>query len=319
MVKPRHVSATLLVLGVLFVGVMLIPIPRYVYGCFYVEARDAETIYVEEPGFLTAILVEPNQYVEQGAELIQLSSPDIEQQLSGLESAFHSAEVEQWVANQEGFERSVGQMTPIEAEAAVQTARANFEKKAEAYDELLIRSPRAGFFLAGHRRPASESDSGELSGWSGTPLDRRNLGCSLDRQTIIGRVVHDMSQLSAVLAIDQSEIEFVRRDQEVKLVSWQDQTRILESRTEKISPVEMKVAPRSLSSRFGGGLQTRQNGNGEDQPMSTTYLVNVPLDLTGEEAVVFPGSTGMAKIRTGSQTVGSRLWRLICQTFQFEL
>ena len=276
-------------------------------------------IYVEEPGFLAEIFVEPNQYVEQGDELIQLSSPDIEQQLSGLESAFHSAEVEQWVADQEGFDRSVGQMTPIEAEAAVQTATVNFEKKAAAYDELMIRSPRAGFFLAGHRRPASESDSGELSGWSGTPLERRNLGCSLDRQTIIGQVVHDMSKLSAVLAIDQSEIEFVRSDQPVKLVCWQDQTRVLESRTDKISPVEMKVAPPSLSSRFGGGLQTQQNSAGEDQPLSTTFLVKVPLDLAGDEAVVFPGGTGRAKIRTGSQTVGSRIWRLICQTFRFEL
>ena len=319
MVKPRHVSATLIVVVLLLGGIMLIPIPRYVYGCFYVEAQNAETIYVEEPGFLAEIFVQPNQYVERGTELIRLSSPDIEQQLAGLQSAFHDAEVEQWVADQEETERTVAQMTPIEAAAGVETAKVNFEKKAEAYQRLLIRSPIAGFFLEGHRRAATESDSGELEGWTGTPLEPRNLGCSLDRQTVIGRIVHDMSKMTAVLAIDQSEIEFVRSDQEVKLVSWQDQTRILESRTEKISPVEMKVTPRALSSRFGGGLATRPNASGEDQPLSTTYLVNVPLELVDGEDVVFPGSTGVAKIRTGSQTVGSRIWRLICQTFQFEL
>jgi len=319
MVKPVRMTATLLVVGLLLVGIMLIPIPRYVYGCFYVEPQDAETIYVEEPGFLANILIQPNQPVEEGTALVQLVSHEMDQQLAGLASAFYDADVEFAIAKQRESERAVGQLAPIEAEAALETARANFDKKAEDFNRLLIRSPQAGFFLAGQRRAAPESDSGELSGWHGTPLEARNIGCSLDRQTVIGRVVQDMSKMTAVLAIDQSEIEFVRSDQAVTLVSWQDQTRILESRTEKISPVELKAVPRSLSSRFGGGLPTRQNADGEDQPLSTTFLVSVPLELSENEAVVFPGSTGIAKIRTGDQTVGSRIWRLICQTFQFEL
>lgn len=319
MVKPARLAGTLLLVGLLLGGIMLIPIPRYVYGCFYVEPQDAETIYVEEPGFLAEILVKPNQPVAEGTQLVRLVSHEMDQQLAGLESAFHDADVERWIADQREADRSVGQMAPIEAAAAVETARANYDKKMQEADRLLIRSPKAGFFLAGQRRQASESDSGELSGWHGTPLEERNIGCSLDRQTVIGRVVHDMSKLTAVLAIDQSEIEFVRSDQAVTLVSWQDQTRVLKSRTEKISPVELKAVPRSLSSRFGGGLATRQNPNGDDQPVSTTFLVSVPLELSDEEAVVFPGSTGVAKIRTGSQTVGERIWRLVCQTFQFEL
>ena len=136
---------------------------------------------------------------------------------------------------------------------------------------------------------------------------------------MIGQIVPDMRKLTAVLTIDQSEIEFIRRDQQVKLVSWQNQTEILESTTEEISPVKMKVVPHSLSSRYGGGLVTRQNSDGEDEPLSTTYMVNVPLTLESDEIIVSPGSTGIAKIRTGSQTVGARIWRLVCQTFQFEL
>ena len=81
----------------------------------------------------------------------------------------------------------------------------------------------------------------------------------------------------------------------------------------------MTVVPRSLSSRYGGGLVTKQNAEGDDEPLSTTYMVNVSVDLASSDAFVFPGSTGVAKIRTGSQTVGTRIWRLFCQTFQFEL
>jgi putative peptide zinc metalloprotease protein len=319
MVKPVRLAGTLAIAAILLVGIMLIPIPRYVYGCFYIQPKDVQTVYVEEPGILSAIYIQPNQFVEEGTPLVQLESPDLDVQLAGLESEVRNAHVELWVAEQAEMNRTVGQMTPVEARSAVATAMSNYDQKHHDHQRLLIRSPRSGFFLAGHRRPAPNSDSGELHGWHGSPLEPRNIGCSMDRQTIVGQVIPDMSKLTAVLAIDQSEIEFVRRDQQVKLVSWQDRTRVLESSTEEISPVEMKVVPRSLSSRFGGDLITRQNADGDDVPMSTTYMVNVPVELASDDAMVFPGSTGVAKIRTGSQTVGARIWRLVCHTFQFEL
>ncbi|QEG21315.1 site-2 protease family protein [Mariniblastus fucicola] len=319
MVKLARLAGTLVAVGLVLGGIMLIPIPRYVYGSFYIEPQNVQTVYVEEPGVLSRIYVQPNQHVEAGTPLVELESPDLKQQLAGLESAVHMANVELWVAEQAEMNRMAGQMSPVEANAAVETALANYRKKHADGEKLRVRSPRAGFFLAGHRRPVPNSDSGVLDGWHGSPLEPRNIGCSMDRQTIVGRIVPDMKKLIAVLAIDQSEIEFIRSDQSVKLVSWQDRSTAIHSQTEKISPVEMKVVPQGLSSRYGGGLVTRQNANGEDEPLSTTYMVNVPVELAEDDAVVFPGSTGVARIRTGSQTVGTRIWRLVCQTFQFEL
>lgn len=319
MVKPVRLFSTLVATSLVLGMIMLIPIPRYVYGCFYIQAQDVETVYVEEPGALAAIYVQPNQFVEKGTPLVLLESPDLNQQLIGLESEVRNALVELRVAQQAEIYPSLEQMTPVEAEAAVDTAIANYRKKEADYNRLRVDSPRSGFFLAAHRKPVPNSDSGLLDGWHGSPLEPRNIGCSMDRQTVVGQIVPDMKKLNAVLAIDQSEIEFIRSDQQVKLVSWQDQTKILESKTEQISPVKMKIVPRSLSSRFGGGLVTKQNADGDDEPLSTTYMVNVSVELEKDEAVVFPGSTGVARIRTGSQTVGARLWRLVCQTFQFEL
>ena len=319
MVKPARLAGTLFVVGLVLGGIMLIPIPRYVYGCFYIEPQGVETIYVEEPGALADIYIQPNQFVEEGTPLVQLASPDLDQQLVGLESEVHDAYVELDIARQAERDRAAGQMSPVEAQAAVDTAMANWEKKRSDHDRLLIKSPRSGFFLAAHRKPVPNSDSGVLDGWHGSPLEPRNVGCSMDRQTVVGRIVPDMTKLTAVLAIDQSEIEFIRSDQKVKLVSCQDRTHVLESQTEQISPVKMTIVPRSLSSRYGGGLVTKQNAEGDDEPLSTTYMVNVPVELTSGDVFVFPGSTGIAKIRTGSQTIGTRVWRLVCQTFQFEL
>ena len=319
MIKPVRLVGTLAAVGLVLGAIMLIPIPRYVYGCFYIQPRDVANVYVEDPGVLWQVYVQPNQAVEEGTELIHLQSPGLEQQLAELASEVHNAEVELGIAQRAEMTRTVGQITPVEARAAYDTAVANYDKKLEDKERLLIKSPRKGFFLAGHRKPAPDADSGLLDGWHGTPLEPRNIGCSMDRQTIVGQVVPDMSKFTAVLAIDQSEIEFIRSDQPVKLVSWQDRTKLLESTTGQISPVKMKIAPKGLASRYGGSLVTRQNSDGDDEPLSTTYMVNVPVDLDAEDVVVFPGSTGVAKIRTGSQTVGTRVWRLVCQTFQFEL
>lgn len=319
MIKPVRLVGTLAAVGLVLGAIMLIPIPRYVYGCFYIQPRDVANVYVEDPGVLWQVYVQPNQAVEEGTELIHLQSPGLEQQLAELASEVHNAEVELGIAQRAEMTRTVGQITPVEARAAYDTAVANYDKKLEDKERLLIKSPRKGFFLAGHRKPAPDADSGLLDGWHGTPLEPRNIGCSMDRQTIVGQVVPDMSKFTAVLAIDQSEIEFIRSDQPVKLVSWQDRTKLLESTTGQISPVKMKIAPKGLASRYGGSLVTRQNSDGDDEPLSTTYMVNVPIDLDAEDVVVFPGSTGVAKIRTGSQTVGTRVWRLVCQTFQFEL
>ena len=319
MIKPVRLVGTLAAVGLVLGAIMLIPIPRYVYGCFYIQPRDVANVYVEDPGVLWRVYVQPNQAVEEGTELIHLQSPGLEQQLAELASEVYNAEVELGIAQRAEMTRTVGQITPVEARAAYDTAVANYDKKLEDKERLLIKSPRKGFFLAGHRKPAPDADSGLLDGWHGTPLEPRNIGCSMDRQTIVGQVVPDMSKFTAVLAIDQSEIEFIRSDQPVKLVSWQDRTKLLESTTGQISPVKMKIAPKGLASRYGGSLVTRQNSDGDDEPLSTTYMVNVPIDLDAEDVVVFPGSTGVAKIRTGSQTVGTRVWRLVCQTFQFEL
>jgi len=79
----------------------------------------------------------------------------------------------------------------------------------------------------------------------------------------------------------------------------------------------MKSTPKSLSSKYGGDIVTVTDENGVDSPQSTKYLVNVPLQNPDE--LILPGSSGVAKIRTGSQTVGQRIWRLIRRTFQFEL
>jgi len=109
----------------------------------------------------------------------------------------------------------------------------------------------------------------------------------------------------------------VRKDQPVEMLVRQVPLKIFESVTHQIAPTEMKSTPKSLSSKYGGDIVTITNEQGVDAPQSTKYVVSVP--LSNPDEIVLPGSCGVAKIRTGSQTVGQRIWRLCSRTFQFEL
>jgi len=98
------------------------------------------------------------------------------------------------------------------------------------------------------------------------------------------------SAQSQLQHLDPDQLENVR----------QTQIQLLAAKIDLISPVEMKHVPKSLSSQHGGYVNTVNSADGADKPMSTTYQVRVPLNQL--EGVIAPGSTGLARIRTGNQT-----------------
>jgi putative peptide zinc metalloprotease protein len=315
-VKPVRVAISSAVALALLAMLLLIPIPHFVYCSFYVQPKDAANVYGDVPGTLKAVHAIENQTVEAGQPLISLTSRELGNQISKLQTELALAQTNLDTAQFASSLSSGDAVSAEEAQAAVDTASANLEQRKNDWNRLIVRAPTSGFLLRPARIAKDQSDTGSLASWHGTPLEPRNRGAFLDQQTLVAQIVPDIKKMNAVLAIDQSDIEFVRNDQPVKLLVHQTPGKVYESKTTEISPVKMKSVPQSLSSRFGGPLVTTESANG-DEPISTTYMVNVPLE--GSELTLLPGCSGVAKIRAGEQTVGRRIWRLVCHTFQFEL
>ena len=316
-VKPVRATISAVVFALLLAAILLIPIPHYVYCSFFVQGKDSHNVYVDVPGTLEEIYIEPNRLVEQGSPILRLSSQQLRVQLAGMKSNLDAASVRlASVQNASGRDKRMAQGVEA-ATVAFQASQSVYQKRQLDLDRLLVRAPVSGFFIAAPRIDAPNANDPKLSDWHGSPLEQRNLGAYLKESTFVGQVVDDMRQLEAVLAIDQSDIEFVKPAQQVELLVRQIPLRLFESETETISPTEMKATPKSLSSKYGGEIVTTTDQNGDDIPQSTKYLVTVNLENPDE--LILPGSSGKAKIRTGSQTVGQRVWRLISRTFQFEL
>ena len=137
------------------------------------------------------------------------------------------------------------------------------------------------------------------------------------KETVICQVAPNNKNLEAILAIDQADIEFISSGNSVELQMIQRPGVLEESTIDLISPVEMQNVPRALSSQNGGYIMSAQGTDGKDVPQSTTYQVRVPLKTISGPVPI--GSTGIARIRTGDQTLGRRVWRFVCKTFRFDL
>ena len=298
-------------------AILLIPIPHHVYCYFIVQPQNVANVYVDIGGTLKNVDVDQEQQVTAGQRLAEIASRDLELQLQTLAGRVKQAKTK-YNAAQAAADYETGFVTDVDASyASWESAYSDFDQRWQDLKLLEIRSPIDGFLIFPPKTEKKESDSGELSEWHGVPLEQRNVGAFLTQSTLIAKVVPDPNKLEAVLAIDQGQIEFVRSDQDVKLLVSQIPGEIFEAKTENISPQKMKSVPKGLSSRFGGDLIATQDADGVDVPQSTTYLVSVPMET--EQLTLLNGATGRAKVRVGSQTVGQRIWRAVYRTFRFDL
>jgi putative peptide zinc metalloprotease protein len=123
--------------------------------------------------------------------------------------------------------------------------------------------------------------------------------------------------MEAMLIIDQAYIDLVREGHPVRLLLESNTHTAYDSKVEAIADSEMKVASRGMSAQAGGRLETKTDATGMVRPLNTSYQVRAPLgDAAGELQV---GMQGQARVYTGWQPLGRRLFRYLAKTFHFDL
>ena len=304
-------------LAALVFGVMMVPIPHYVYCSFYTQGANAENVYVDVPGTLTNVMAKENTLVQAGQPIVKLFSQELNVQYTSLVTACEQAKVRRNNLDRSAAADGSFAIGLKSAQAAYETAYESCRQRHEDYDRLIVRAPVSGLLIAPPLTPPSDQDEKTLEQWVGSPLDKGNLGAALQQSTLVGQIIPDPKKLEAVLAVDQADVEFIRKEQPVELFVNQVPCEIFRSEVKLITPNEMQDTPKALSSKHGGDIVTETARSGREVPTSTKFLVKV--NLENPDDLVVPGSTGVAKVRAGSQTVGRRIWRLASRTFQFEL
>ena len=319
-VKKVRLLATLALVGSLITAAFLVPFPSKVICSFELRPRDATSVYVEVQGKVEEIAIEPGQEVAAGDLLFRLSNVDLDIEIVRLRGELAALEKELETLEQISFrDESAG----LQIETVRETLRAKseqLEKNLTDAKRLEVRAPLAGTIIpppAKREQPGSQRAN--LASWSGTPLDKKNLGAMLSPETQHNLLcqIGDPNAWDAVLVIDQRDLDLVVPGQEVRLMFEESAYNVFISQIEDIADDEMEVISPRLASTSGGFVPAQADPDGVVKPLSTSYQAGVPID--DQLGLFRSGLIGHARIETAPRTLASRLGRYLRRTFRFDL
>ncbi len=201
------------------------------------------------------------------------------------------------------------------------------DEKHEELARLTVRTPIDGVVLRVTDKPDRTPPGGQLPMWSGGALNEENLGAVLQASDQICQV-GDPSKLVAEVIIDQSDVDLVvaamlerQRDGQprvpVALMLDSLPGRVFHSELERIALAELTETPLALATHAGGDLDSVADQSGVPRPLSTSYPAVAELPI--EDGSLQLGMRGKAKLYTGWQPLGRRLYRVLTRTFHFSL
>ncbi len=315
-VKKLNLIITTAVLAAIFAAIAYIPLPYRVICTFEVQPRDATAIYVDAAGILEEVHVQPGDQVEEGTLLAVLSNNDLELQLAMLESEQKQREAELHSLEYQSRSDPTASALIATTEQRIVGVKNQLVEKQKEFDDLTLLAHIAGTVLPPPEVDQSPTGDGQLPTWSGTPMDKRNLGCLLTESTLFCQLGNPQ-QMEAILVIDQSDMLLVQEGQKALLLLDELPFDPFESEISDISRMELRVSPRSLSNKAGGELSTETDESGRERPQRPSYQARANLD--GPPGMLRQGLRGRAKIYVRPLTLGQRIWRYAAQTFNFEL
>ncbi|MHC4876839.1 MAG: HlyD family efflux transporter periplasmic adaptor subunit [Planctomycetota bacterium] len=198
--------------------------------------------------------------------------------------------------------------------------RDELQQRRQDQDRLTLRTPVAGRVLPpAERRATGDQNATDSVGnrtlpqWSGTPLDAKNHGASLDVGTEFC-LVSPTDRFEAVAAVSESDVELVAIGQRVELLVDHLADRWLTGTVAEIAEVDLENAPRELTEHED--FPTRLEADGTLSPVTTAYQARVRLDAA--ESVDFTlRAPARIRIEVADRSIGQRALRFIRQTFRF--
>lgn len=145
----------------------------------------------------------------------------------------------------------------------------------------------------------AETPEGDLATWGGAPLEGANRGCWLEPGETLCRIVGP--GLGVVVLLDEVESGLVETGDRVRVALDRDPGGVLDGRVESISPAAATEDVAEVERLVEGSLRG---------PLERGARYRVRVTLTEAlPATVQAGAVGQARILTGRETLGGRLWR----------
>jgi putative peptide zinc metalloprotease protein len=316
-VKQERVIATVVVLAAVIGTVLFVPLPFSVKSTFEVQPHGAEQVFASTPGTLAAIVVEPGDAVKAGQVLVKLENPELTAQLEEIAGERDDAEQLLESLYRQRYSDPAAVQLIEQAQERLETFKSQYADKLKEVERLSVVAPRDGVVIpVPQKADRSAALEGRLPGWSGSPLDEKNLGAHLAPNDLLCQI-GDPHELDAVLLVDQTYIDLVREGHKVRVLLDAHTRKAYDSTIEEIASSDLKALSPSLSSQAGGRVEAKAEPGGMVRPLNTIYQVRARLDDSVGTLPV--GMQGQARVYTGWRSLGSRLYRYLSKTFHFDL
>ncbi|MEZ6076466.1 MAG: biotin/lipoyl-binding protein [Pirellulaceae bacterium] len=309
---------SLAVVVAVIAGVVFIPLPFHVECAVEIQPNDAQQVFAMVPGRLVSWHKRPGDSVRIGETIAQLDNIDLQMQL---------------LKNANEYELAVSRMRILEdqqyidpqAKAQLSTQAEIVQSKKAMLDNILdrvhmldVKSHATGVIISPPKKPTPKQAEAEeqLPTWSGDPFDHKNQAAFFSESDLLC-LVGEPSKMEAVLVVDQHDIDLVHEGDEADIKIDSARMETFTGNIEKISEMEMTVAPENLGIQSGGRLDTEMDPSGRLRPISTSYQARVPLENIDIPLRV--GYRGQAKIYVGWKSLGWRIYRFCARTFRVQM
>ncbi len=314
-VKRKPLLITLAITGAVLAAVAYIPYPRHIDAAFEIRPSRAGAVYAGTQGRI-AETRPVGTLVSVGDTIAKLQNEELEYKLTDLRGREAVAEVQLQNLKRRSFDDETLAAQVETQRELLASIRSMIDKAEVELSRLTITARHAGYVLPPPDRKEPPGDDGRLPGWTGTPLEDKNLGAMLTPDDLICEIGNP-DAFEAVLIIDQGDRQFVRPQQKVDLLLDAMRLKPFDGVVGEISTQPVTSTSASLGSQTGGDLQTEIDPQtGQMKPRSVSYQARVDVGDVGFP--LRPGYRGSAKVHVAPMSAGARLWRLIITTFNFE-
>lgn len=302
------VTAGALVLAIFMA--LWVPVPWYITVPMVVQPHQAEQIYIDQPGRLVSIHVQPGDQVKRGDVLLELQDTRLTERLIQLQSALATQLVEK-TARQAAGETAA-------AAAAEESCRALHAELAACRQQaarLKVLAPCAGTVVAPPELPVRPEGSSArtLSRWDGTPLEVRNLGCYLTARTH-ALSISPQNQFAAVLHIEQFHRTDFQAGQPVKIQFDASAVTNMHSTIDKIATVSYETEAATEVASLANSPAEQTQGS---HPAASGYQAVAV--LPAEADLLMTGMRGQAQVLVARRTAWEWGWRYLRASLNFIL
>lgn len=310
-ISPKGWRRAIAIAAGLLIAFFWLPLPCRVGVPATLQVADATRIYVTIPGRLVESAT-IGQRLQTGDLIAKLENLDVQKELQQVEGQWHQQRMR--LRGLEGLRSQNPQMASQIPSARqilddLDQRRIRLRDQAQA---LELRAPIAGTVIPAPSRRGPKDDPRALRTWERNPLMADQLGCELERQTLVC-LVGDPERMEAVLAVPQSIVPQLTEGQKVRVGLEMAPGRILTGKIREISrnPVEV------------GGMQSDpvdwQLGVASaeiEQGWTETTLYIVFAELESSQVGLPSGSVGWARITVDPQPLAEQLRRWLARWFR---